>query len=283
MANFTISPGVTTNEIDNTFLLGQPVQAGAAIIGPTVKGPVNEPTLVTSYSDFTNKFGSTFMSGGREFSYFTSISAYNYFEQGGGSLLVTRVVSGTFSSATSSIIPTSIAATDASATVDMSSFHPSGSFSVNGITLFVTGSSTVPTNTSEIIYFTSGSTAANTAITASIVFNNSSSVAPYSSSLSSMSASFSSTNLIITYTGSNGLVGNTFTYVSGSTTYTFGGGTNTEAFVLETLSEGVIMNSTGSQNSIGMLSNGTADNLRWEIQSPNTQSGTFSLLINLIQ
>jgi len=274
-----VSPGVLTIENDQSLISQLPIQAGAAVVGPTVKGPVGIPTLCTTYSDYSNKFGSTFISGGREFSYFTSISAYNYFEQGGGSLLVTRVVSGTFSSATSSIIPTSIAATDASATVDMSSFHPSGSFSVNGITLFVTGSSIVPTNTSEIIYFTSGSTAANTAITASIVFNNSSSVAPYSSSLSSMSASFSSTNLIITYTGSNGLVGNTFTYVSGSTTYTFGGGTNTEAFILETLSEGVIMNSTGSQNSIGMLSNGTADNLRWEIQSPNTQSGTFSLLI----
>ncbi len=39
MAKFTSSPGVAISEIDNTFLTGQPVQAGAAIIGPTVKGP----------------------------------------------------------------------------------------------------------------------------------------------------------------------------------------------------------------------------------------------------
>ena len=56
MASFTVSPGVTTNEIDQTFLTGQPVQAGAAIIGPTVKGPVETPTLVTSYSDYENSY-----------------------------------------------------------------------------------------------------------------------------------------------------------------------------------------------------------------------------------
>ena len=32
MANFPVSPGVNTSEIDNTFLMGQPVQAGAAIV-----------------------------------------------------------------------------------------------------------------------------------------------------------------------------------------------------------------------------------------------------------
>jgi phage tail sheath protein FI len=92
MANFTTSPGVAISEIDNTFLTGQPVQAGAAIIGPTVKGPVEVPTLVTSYSDFQTLFGDTFVSGGNSYSYLTSIAAYNYFNYGGTSLLVARVV-----------------------------------------------------------------------------------------------------------------------------------------------------------------------------------------------
>lgn len=104
MANFTISPGITLNEIDNTFLVGQPVQAGAAIIGPTVKGPVEVPTMVTSYSDYVNRFGDTIESGSDVYSFLTSISAYSYFENGGDSLLVTRVVSGSYTSATSSII-----------------------------------------------------------------------------------------------------------------------------------------------------------------------------------
>ena len=106
MANFTVSPGVTTNELDQTFLTGQPVQAGAAIIGPTVKGPWETPTLVTSYSQYTSLFGDSFVSGGINYSYLTSIAAYNYFNYGGSSLLVARVASGSFTSATSTLIPT---------------------------------------------------------------------------------------------------------------------------------------------------------------------------------
>lgn len=104
MANFSVSPGVTTSEIDNTFLTGQPVQAGAAIIGPAVKGPVELPTLVTSYADYVNRFGDVLISGSDTYSYFTSISAFNYFNNGGTSLIVARVVTGSYTAATSSVI-----------------------------------------------------------------------------------------------------------------------------------------------------------------------------------
>jgi uncharacterized protein len=107
MANFTTSPGVSISEIDNTYLTGQPVQAGAAIIGPTVKGPVEKPTLVTSYSNFQTIFGDSFISGGNAYSYLTSIAAYNYFNYGGTSLLVARVTSGSFTPATSSFVSSS--------------------------------------------------------------------------------------------------------------------------------------------------------------------------------
>ena len=93
MAETLVSPGVLARENDNTFIQQQPVQAGAAIVGPTVKGPVEIPTLVTSYSDYQNRFGTTFDSGSGEFTFLTSITAYNYFNNGGDSLLVTRVVS----------------------------------------------------------------------------------------------------------------------------------------------------------------------------------------------
>ena len=93
MAETLVSPGVLARENDNTFIQQQPVDAGAAIVGPAVKGPVEIPTLVTSYSDYQNRFGTTFESGSSEYTYLTSISAYNYFQNGGDSLLVTRVVS----------------------------------------------------------------------------------------------------------------------------------------------------------------------------------------------
>ena len=107
MAEAIISPGVFTRENDQSFLSQQPVQAGAALIGPTVKGPVETPTVVTSYSDYKNKFGATFESGSgvnaQIFTFFTSIAAYNYFQNGGDTLLVTRVVSGDFTEATATV------------------------------------------------------------------------------------------------------------------------------------------------------------------------------------
>jgi len=104
MAEVLISPGVLARENDQSQITAGPVQAGAAIIGPTVKGQQNIPKLVTSYSEYLANFGSTFLSGSNQYTFFTSISAYNYFQNGGNSLLVTRVTPGSFSAATSSII-----------------------------------------------------------------------------------------------------------------------------------------------------------------------------------
>lgn len=103
MAETLISPGVLARENDQSFITQQPVTVGAAIIGPTVKGPVEVPTVVTSYSQYQNVFGSTFTSASNVYTYFTSIAAYNYFNNGGESLLVARVVSGSYTSAASSI------------------------------------------------------------------------------------------------------------------------------------------------------------------------------------
>ena len=101
MAETLISPGVLARENDQSQITSQPVQAGAAIVGPTVKGKPNIPKLVTSYSEYLANFGSTFISGSDTYTYLTSISAFNYFQNGGQSLLVTRVVSESFSPAIS--------------------------------------------------------------------------------------------------------------------------------------------------------------------------------------
>jgi hypothetical protein len=164
MAETLISPGVLARENDQSFITQQPVTVGAAIIGPTVKGPVEIPTIVTTYSDYLNKFGGTFLSGGQEYSYLTSIAAYNYFQQGGQTLLVARVASGSFTSAT------------------------------------VTGGAISGSNTSG-------------------------------------------------------------------------------SFTLNTISEGTIMNNSGSVGTNGILESGSADNIRWQIVAPDTSSGQFTLLI----
>ena len=67
-------------------------------------GPVNIPTLVTTYSQYKAVFGAAFVSGGASYEYLTSMAALNYFEQGGSSLLVTRVTSGSYTPATASLL-----------------------------------------------------------------------------------------------------------------------------------------------------------------------------------
>lgn len=104
MAETLISPGVLARENDQSFIAPAAIEAGAAIIGPAVKGPVEVPTLVTSYGDYQRTFGVTFESGSNKFEYLTSLAAKSYFQQGGTTLLVTRVVSGSFAAASNTFI-----------------------------------------------------------------------------------------------------------------------------------------------------------------------------------
>ena len=106
MAETLLSPGVFSIENDQSQITQGPIAAGAAIIGPTVTGPVNIPTVVTSYSQYKAIFGAAFVSGGASYEYLTSMAALGYFQQGGNSLLVTRVASGSYTGATS-VVPAS--------------------------------------------------------------------------------------------------------------------------------------------------------------------------------
>ena len=121
MAETLVSPGVLARENDQSFITQQPVQVGAAIVGPAVKGPVEQPTIVTSYSDYQSRFGTTFESGSLDYTFFTSIAAYNYFNNGGNTLLVTRVVNNPTSwNYASSSITSGTTVGDASATASIS-------------------------------------------------------------------------------------------------------------------------------------------------------------------
>ena len=104
MAETLISPGVLARENDISFIAPAPLEAGAALLGPTVKGPVEEPTVVTSFGQYQRVFGTTFASGSNKYEYLTSLAAKSYFEQGGNSVLVTRVVSGSFTAASNTTI-----------------------------------------------------------------------------------------------------------------------------------------------------------------------------------
>ena len=103
MAETLLSPGVLTRENDQSLVTQGPVVAGLALLGPTVKGPVNVPTVVTSYSDYINRFGGSFTSASIKYEYLTNISVNNYFQQGGETAIVTRIVSGGFAPASTDV------------------------------------------------------------------------------------------------------------------------------------------------------------------------------------
>tara|TARA_B110000503_G_scaffold28538_1_gene45714 strand:- start:9325 stop:11061 length:1737 start_codon:yes stop_codon:yes gene_type:complete len=135
MAETLLSPGVLTRENDQTLITQGPITAGAAIVGPAIKGPVNIPTLVTSYSDYINRFGGSFSSASINYEYLTSIAANNYFQQGGETLLVTRVGSGSFTAANATV-PAILNAASASFSLETLSvgniMNNSGSVSTSG-------------------------------------------------------------------------------------------------------------------------------------------------------
>ena len=57
MAERIVSPGVFTRERDLSFLPQGIAEIGAAIIGPTKKGPAFVPTLISNFQEFEEMFG----------------------------------------------------------------------------------------------------------------------------------------------------------------------------------------------------------------------------------
>lgn len=107
MSETLLSPGISQQESDKSLITKQSPAVGAAIVGPTVKGPLT-PVIVTSMSEYNTIFGGGVISGSSTYSYLTTISAQNYFSQGGQSLLVARVVpsANTWTAASSTVAST---------------------------------------------------------------------------------------------------------------------------------------------------------------------------------
>ncbi len=96
MAEIIISPGVFQNESDQSIYSVNEEVLGTAIVGPTVFGQPFVPTYVTNYNQYKILFGEIFKPSGSAYyqEYFTSLAAKEYFANGGRTLLVTRIISG---------------------------------------------------------------------------------------------------------------------------------------------------------------------------------------------
>jgi len=266
-----ISPGVLTRENDSSFIGARPVTYGAAVIGPAVMGPVGIPVGVSTFSQYEAIFGGSVESGSQQYTYLNSISARNYFAQGGQSLLVTRVVTGSFSEASSSIDSTlTSGALVSGANQLLTSISNGNSLNISGST----GGVVVP----------------NVPVNGGL---GTGAVASITLATQVASAQTSSvTNITITTPGTGFEVGDTINFTSESLGATEAGGTNLEytlvaddlqytaSFTIKSISEGEVMNNYQAIDSAnGTLDSGSAYNLRWEIASVNTASGQFSLLV----
>jgi len=77
MAERIVSPGVFTRERDLSFLPQGVSEIGAAIIGPTEKGPSFVPTIVRNFEEFKKIFGSY------NSDYYTPFTVKNYLDSAG--------------------------------------------------------------------------------------------------------------------------------------------------------------------------------------------------------
>ena len=109
MAEQIISPGVFTRENDLSFLPQGIGAIGAAIVGPTVKGPAFVPTVVNSFQDFETKFGPL------DSETFVPQTVREYLNNA-GSVTVCRVLAGggyTYANGTNEVILLAVSASDA--------------------------------------------------------------------------------------------------------------------------------------------------------------------------
>jgi hypothetical protein len=83
MAEKIVSPGVFTRENDLSFLPTGISQIGAAVVGPTEKGPAFTPTLITTQAEYESIFGTPT-------DYYTGYTVQNYLRDA-GAVTVVRV------------------------------------------------------------------------------------------------------------------------------------------------------------------------------------------------
>jgi len=302
MAEKIISPGVFTNEIDQSFLPAAVQAIGAAVVGPTQKGPALVPTRVSSYSEYLAKFGGDFSSGSGasedSYKYLTNYSVQEYLKYA-DTLTVVRILAGDYGPASAQV---SSSGTPTAARAASGSFTPlieprdftDGDEEIDTIRLRVTDDLNY--------YFTTASANGgrpgvnnflyhdtNGKFSELVKFINNSASAYFS-------ASTDGTDLTLTAVQA-GTVGNSYAFATGSFfnmiaevaptgsgNQFLGGGTAAignpaQAFKLYTLADGEDQNSVSTEGANGLLPSGSRNNIRWEVSNVNNAKGTFTLLI----
>ncbi len=304
MAEKIVSPGVFTKEIDQSFIPAALGEVGAAIVGPTVKGPVLTPTVVSSYGEYVQTFGELIESGSDKYQYLTSHTAQEYLRQG-GPLTVVRVADPAATRASATISKTG-GASDSAATAAAGSLTIVGTFgqTPNDETQITVGGTeyrfiasdpdNIPADTSNVFFHITGSSTA-TYLDNLVAEINAASIgvtAVDGATELNLTASSAGTggNSISVDTGSGATMSDVLTLAGGAGSS--GGG---DLLTLQVLGDGTIFNNTSSVGTDQLISarqtatandhfssgshGGRIDNVRWEVSNVNNSKGTFTLLI----
>ena len=217
MAERIVSPGVFTRERDLSFLPQGIAEIGAAIVGPTLKGPAFVPTIIRNFPEFEEMFGST------DKRFYTPYAVEQYLRSA-GTVTVVRVLntSGYTADSLAIKIGETTAATNANAIATLTGMDDGEivtAVGTDGTTFtFIAADTPLPDDVGNTFFYASGSTIAATIgnLSAQLGAAN----IGYSSSLSSSTLN----QALILSASSTGTAANSFTFVSGSTTTTLSGG-----------------------------------------------------------
>ena len=295
MAEKIVSPGVFTRERDLSFLPAGVQNIGAAIVGPTVKGPGLVPTVVSTFAEYRQLFGDSFESGSGAslgyHSYLTSLAAEEYLRHH-DTLTVVRVLAGSYSGATSNVnysAAGTVRATGSIAIIGAYGTTVDDEFRIinDGTTYRFVASNPLgglPADSGTIYYVSTGSNATTYVANLTAKINTISSTVGVianaaAGTLQLTASAFGTSGNAITATSGSG---GSFVDAYGVGSLAIQGGISSAdiSFTLNTISDGAILNNTaGGEGTNNILVDGTKDNFRWEIANRNTSRGTFSLYI----
>ncbi len=105
--NVFLSAGVFTREFDLSYRPLEIAAVGAAVVGPTVRGPALTPTPISTYSEYLRWYGDTFSSGSgaseKLYKYLTTYCVQEYLRYG-QVITVVRILAGNYQPAYSYVI-----------------------------------------------------------------------------------------------------------------------------------------------------------------------------------
>ena len=220
MAERIVSPGVFTRERDLSFLPQGIASIGAAIIGPTLKGPAFVPTIIRNFPEFEEMFGST------DKRFYTPYAVEQYLKSAGTVTIVRVLNTAGYSVDSLAInIGTTSAASPAVGSVDITNMSDGDTFTLVGLggtsfNFVASESPSVPDDVGNTFYFVGSSSLAATGSTG--IVNLAAKMTSVANTIG-VTAVRATTFLHISASDAN-TAGNSFTFTSGSTTTTLTGG-----------------------------------------------------------